>query len=235
VSDTADHDGPPDGAEQPAPEPQGVPENNAPNPDPSPKPNEDKQLDAVDKAMVRWTRAVGVFTGVLAIVGVVQSWAFIQSERAALYVNVEAIIPNPIVADKPITVAITVFNKGRSQAFITDGRAELGFYYYDIPDKPTFKKPIYPLNGPIPSDKGYRHWQIGPSDVLNWAQVEEIEIGRTKVAVFGYVTYVDDFTMFGPRSVGFCGIYDSKPEQQKNILPVPPFSECGKPAYVYYK
>ena len=92
--------------------------------------------------MLRWTGVVGIFTGVLAIVGVVQSWAFIQSERAALYVNIETIIPNPVVADKPITVAITVFNKGHAQAFITDGRAKVGFFYFDIPDKPALRNPL---------------------------------------------------------------------------------------------
>src|SRR5579864_3230438 len=93
--------------------------------------------------IIRFAWWLAAFTLTLAVVGFIQSWAFIQSERAALYVNIEGIIPNPIAADKTITVAITVFNKGRSQAFITDGRAEVGFYYFDIPDKPTFKKTAY--------------------------------------------------------------------------------------------
>jgi hypothetical protein len=183
--------------------------------------------------IIRFAWWLAAFTFSLAVVTLLQSLAFIQSERAVVYVNIEAIIPNPVVADKPISVAITVFNKGHSQAFITDGRAEVGFYYFDIPDKPTFKKTAYNLSGPIPSDRGYRHWQIGPSEVLNWAQVGEIESGRAKVAVFGYVTYVDDFTIFGPRSVGFCGTYEA--QQGNDILPEPPFLECQKPGYIYYK
>lgn len=155
--------------------------------------SEEKRRDQDEKALrgfgkrtfrhpdriIRFTWWVAAFTCGLVCVGFIQAWAFIQSERAALYVNIEAIIPNPVVADKTVTVAITVFNKGHAQAFITDGRAEVGFYYFEIPDKPTFKKPTYSLNGPIPSDRGYRHWQLGPSEVLNWAQVEEIEAGRT--------------------------------------------------------
>ena len=44
-------------------------------PDPSP-----------DRSMVRWTRAVGIFTFALAVVAALQFWAFVQSERAFLSV-----------------------------------------------------------------------------------------------------------------------------------------------------
>ena len=161
--------------------------------------------------------------------GGIQAWAFIQSERAAVYVRVEKIIPTPIVADKPLFMAMTVLNNGNSQAIITEGIMQLSFYY-DMPDKPSFLKTAFDLTGVIPAH-GTRFWQLGPSEVLNWAQVGEIESGKMKVVVFGFVSYVDDFTIFGPHRVGFCGIY----EPNQSVLPLPPLSECNKPAYVYYK
>jgi hypothetical protein len=234
LDDTPDHDGPAKGAEKPAPQPQGIPKADAPDAKPSAAKNDGQRDDALDRAMVHWTRIVGLFTIVLAGIGGIQSWAFIQSERAAVYVNIETIIPSPLIADKPVFVAVTVFNNGRSQAFITEGITQLSFYY-KIPDKPEFLKTAFNMTGAIPSQGGHRLWQLGPSEPLNWATVGEIESGNAKIVVFGKLAYVDDFTIFGPHRIGFCGIYDSQSERAKNILPVPPFSECEKPAYVYYK
>jgi hypothetical protein len=50
--------------------------------------------------MVRFTWWVATFTFCLACVAFIQAWAFVQSERAAIYVQINGINPLPIIPDK---------------------------------------------------------------------------------------------------------------------------------------
>jgi hypothetical protein len=179
--------------------------------------------------MALWTKVVGIFTGVLVVVGCVQACSFIQSERASVYVNIEQI--SQIAADKPISASLTFINAGRSQAFITKGKATLSFFY-KVPDQPPLKDIPFNLAGAIPA-QGTRYWPVGPSkEPLNWAQVDEIETGRMKIYIYGYASYTDDFTVFGPRTIGFCGVYSPGTQTMAQI---PPFDECPNTNYVYYR
>jgi hypothetical protein len=69
--------------------------------------------------MLRWTRVVDFFTAMLVVVGGIQAWAFIQSERATLAIikfRVDAYPPTP---EDPFTVILTIKNGGKSAATIT--------------------------------------------------------------------------------------------------------------------
>jgi hypothetical protein len=90
--------------------------------------------NALDRAMVRWTSVVGVFTFVLAIVGGIQAWAFIQSERAEIFPEVESVAP--FEADKSPMVTLSTWNTGRSQAFITEIKVK--GWFGDLSDSPDY-------------------------------------------------------------------------------------------------
>ena len=118
LAEPANHSHRPEGAHEPAPEP--VQDHNAPvsRPRPNGSEHEEKPSAPFNTSMLNWTRVVGVFTAVLAIVGGIQAWAFIQSERSFLYFQVDGISPFPIPADKPLSVGIGVINTGRAQAIL---------------------------------------------------------------------------------------------------------------------
>ena len=106
------------------------------------------------------------------------------------------------------------------------------FFSYDLPEKPSFAEGAFKIVGIIPA-QGSRYWDFGPADKpLNWAQADEIQRGKAKLYIFGYVSYTDNFWFLGSHTVGFCGAYNP------NAVPIgvrtPPLNECGNSNYVYY-
>jgi hypothetical protein len=199
-----------------------------------PDAHERKQHQTLERAMVRWTRYVGIFTGVLAIVGAFQVWAFIQSERAALYPYFDRIDPTPVVADQPIAIDVSIVNNGPVQAFFSEARVAVLAGTF-LPNKPDFSKSKFVVSGVIPPH-GTRSFRAGPVDqAFNGGQINDINRGSAHLWVYGYVRFTDDFSLFGPKTVGFCGIY--LPPQEASIAkpPGPPIAECENPNYVYYK
>ena len=96
MDETPDKGNPAERADEPAPAPEPVPENHAPNPNQRADEGERDEAPAddgstnfpppanpFDTSMLRWTRIVGFFTAVLALVGISQKWAFIQKGKAA--------------------------------------------------------------------------------------------------------------------------------------------------------
>jgi hypothetical protein len=184
--------------------------------------------------IARFTFWVATFTFVLAGVSLIQVWAFIQSERAAIYPYVDRIDPTPVVSDQPIAIDVTIINNGRAQAFFSEARVAV-WAGTSLPNKPDFSKATFVVSGVIPP-QGRRHVRFGPvEEAFNWAQIKEIDNGTAKLWVYGYVTFTDDFSLFGAKSVGFCGIY--LPPKLANIAkpPGPPIADCLDPNYVYYK
>jgi hypothetical protein len=63
----------------------GPPKHRFPDPqEQAPAPEKNENPSDSDGAIRFWTAVVGLFTGILAIVGGLQFWAFVQSERAFL-------------------------------------------------------------------------------------------------------------------------------------------------------
>jgi hypothetical protein len=112
------HYRPVDGTKAPAPDSKPVPKNDTPNLNQTPAKTETKETagnENFDVAMLRWTRVVGLFTAVLAIVGAVQAWSFIQSERAYLTVTNPSFIDG-FVPNKQMVLMFLIKNTGRSPA-----------------------------------------------------------------------------------------------------------------------
>jgi hypothetical protein len=47
----------------------------------------EEEMSRAERGMLYWSRVVGVFTAVLAVIGLFQAYAFIESERAFLVIN----------------------------------------------------------------------------------------------------------------------------------------------------
>jgi hypothetical protein len=231
LEDATGQSGPADGANQPLPSPEGVPENHAPYADHSSaeSKHQPEPSSPFDIAMLRWTRVVAVFTAVLACVGGIQAWAFMQSERASLYVNINSIDPSPILPARPFSVRMTIVNTGRAQAFIVEQKVKI-WVGLNLPEKPDLTDIKYTVRGPVPAG-GSRYLVNGPlSPTLTGFQIEDIGRGLLKFYIFGYVKFTDDFTFFGPHTIGFCAIYDPAGKSPDGGLPI---NQCDNPNYTY--
>jgi hypothetical protein len=179
--------------------------------------------------IIRFTWWVAAFTFCLACVGMIQAWAFIQSERASLYVNINSIEPSPILPARPFSVRMTVVNTGRSQAFIVEQKVKI-WVGLNLPEWPDLSDIKYTVSGPVPAG-GSRFLVAGPmSPTLTGFQIEDIGRGLLKFYIFGYVKFTDDFSFFGPHTIGFCGIYDPVVKSTDGGLSL---SQCDNPNYTY--
>jgi hypothetical protein len=179
--------------------------------------------------ITRFTWWVSIFTGCLFATSLIQALAFIQSERSSIYLSIEQIDPYPIPEDKPFSVVISAINAGRAQAFIAEAKAKV-WVGKSLPENPNYADVEFSTRGAVPA-QGRRYLQIGPlQPTLNWAQIGDIERGALKLYVFGYARYTDDFSVFGDRTIGFCGVYNPSRQRSATSLPM---DECDSSKYVY--
>jgi hypothetical protein len=180
--------------------------------------------------MVRFTWWVAAFTFCLVCVGFIQAWAFIQSERASLYVNILNIDPFPIEPARPFSIRLSVTNTGRSQAIIVEQKTKV-WVSLNLPEKPDLADVKFKVVGGLVPAGGTRFLINGPlSPTLTGFQIEDIGRGLLKLYIFGYVKLTDDFSVFGVRTLGFCGIYDPFAKSTDNGIPV---NQCDNPNYSY--
>jgi hypothetical protein len=228
---TSDQDSPSERANEPASATRPTPESNAP--DASPRPQESKgeeRTSQFDLAMLKRTRVVAIFTVVLAGVGGIQAWAFIQSERASLYVNILSIEPSPVQPLRPFSIRLSITNTGRSQAFIVEAKPK-AWVSLSLPEKPDLTDVKFSAVGaPVPAG-GTRFIVNGPlSPTLTGFQIEDIGRGVLRLYIFGYVKFTDDFSVFGARTLGFCGIYNPFVKSTDGGISI---TQCDNPNYTY--
>ncbi|HWY61160.1 MAG TPA: hypothetical protein VNW15_04610 [Rhizomicrobium sp.] len=167
-----------------------------------------------DDPVARLTGYIACLTLVLAIVGVIQAWAFIQSERAFVFESLENITPFPLIHDQPLTVSISVQNAGRTEAEITGAN-----FTYLVTDKALPPKPAYVNGGSnalpheIAAGATYRGSFLPqafdgkvrasfPQEAIN-----KIISGEIQVYIFGWIKYRDTFSIFGSKETAFCGMF----------------------------
>lgn len=206
------HYRPVDGTKAPAPDSKPVPKNDTPNLNQTPAKTETKETagnENFDVAMLRWTRVVGLFTAVLAIVGAVQAWSFIQSERAYLTVTNPSFIDG-FVPNKQMVLMFLIKNTGRSPAELRNVAVT------------TKEKLIYPLKYDKMFEIGASPVAVGASEpyiykglnekgdpfLMSEATISGVNSGNIKLYVFGFADYVDDFSVFGSRRSYFCYLYN---------------------------
>jgi hypothetical protein len=179
--------------------------------------------------MVRWTSAVGLFTGVLALLAALQLWAFVQSERAFLSVAGISIDGGllPKAGDPSYRVTMQVRNAGRNTAFVD--RLLLDEAYgptQPMPQQPEYKdEPRLGVPPPIPADT-----TVPANDHMQRSytqdEIDRIKAGTSRLSLFGYIKYTDELWLFGNKTTGFCFVYSSIDAQ---------WTTCPERDYTYVK
>jgi len=159
--------------------------------------------------MVRFTWWVAVFTGCLFCTALIQAWAFIQSERAALSL-IEPVIERGLVSPAPFVFFYKLRNSGRSMAIVTNIAIYIG----------SDEKSHAP-----PQAEKYAATTIGPGEsslnifepklpgnapyIFTEAQIAAIKSGTIPLKAWGTFRYEDEFTVLGPKEVEFCYVYEA--------------------------
>ena len=189
----------------------------------------------MEKKRLDW---VALFTLMLVIVVFLQLYTYTATERAVVTIaDIQFKGKNNPTVGQPLTAVIDVKNSGRSTAFITRAR----FYSRLVFKQPFPSRPEYPefakvtnsaVNGPLVAqeidqvffrlDNAHRTTG-GPFDAPS---ITEIEQGRMKIYVFGYIRYLDAYSVFGwpEHQTGFCSHYDPSAGM---------FLTCDEDAYAY--
>lgn len=223
-------------AHKPAPSPQTIPKNNTPNAHPNAQSSDAKKNppdDKLDLGMLRWTRVVGIFTTVLAIIGFIQAWSFIQNEHAFLSITAVDLEGGQIIAEKPVAVGISIKNSGRSPAAVTN---------FNVMLHVAANLPAAPLYGPMADEVAVPPIVGGgiirrtvkfpkpdkTSTSLGEDQVLKINSGELFLYIYGFVQYEDDFSWFRDRRLGYCVTYNPKGAPNLSL-----FDTCKEKAYTY--
>lgn len=173
-----------------------------------------------------WTRVVGTFTAVLAAVAVIQALAFIATERAFV-IETFRLGEHGIAVGEPLQVIADVGNTGRGPAYITEVNLT-PLFATKLPAIPEYQ-PQYTQTGGSIGSGGTRSFWFNQPDLVDEFNFNGIKDGSLKLFAFGYIRFSDEFSFFGPRTIGFCVVYDPQNGSVSNS-----FSDCqGTTNYVY--
>lgn len=190
---------------------------------------------SVAAAPARWLyqlSPIEKLTFVLCIVGGLQFWSFVESERAFVFPSTVGFV-GLASADisQPIILDLELSNYGRSQARV--GKLVAFVTTDPLGQEPNYETPrrverAYP---PVPSNG-----KIGEElNFYNWAKptAEQVRDGALPFHIFGRVLYEDDyskllgFSFFGERHSDFCFVYVvNKTDLSKSL-----FRNCPEPKY----
>jgi hypothetical protein len=171
--------------------------------------------------MVRFTWWVATFTFCLAFTAAIQTWAFIQSERAFVSPIAMRFIP-AFPQSKIASFTIEIKNSGRSTASVRHSAYTITPKLPENADIPELVELAFPpvvAGGVISSEI-----KVGPlaDDVIK-------EFSGTEVFyIYGIIDYVDDFSVFGNKRDGWCYIY-----KVGSNASLSQFDTCNNPKYTY--
>jgi hypothetical protein len=180
----------------------------------------------------KFTFAVAIFTAVMSIATCVQVWAFIQSERAFVFM-LSPQFDGDFGPNKALILRSAIKNGGRSTGFITDFNINLKFIALkdSLPPEPSYKKGGGAAPAAVPPGEAgivsedFEGPNGAPHLVLTPADAESITSRAIKLYIVGFITYTDDFSVFGDRITGFCYQFDgASPNNLKT---------CTERAYTY--
>ena len=178
---------------------------------------------------VRWLcnlKPIELFTAVLCLVGGIQAWAFIQSERAFVFPShLEFVEPPAISESLPILLSLDMRNSGRSVAQVSRMVVAVT---HQLPPTPNYEKgldrtevafPPVPGNGQTTQQLYFKEWAA--------QTFREVQNGSRAFYLFGNVIYSDDYWLLGTRSSRFCFVYvANKSDPSKGN-----FRNCTEPQY----
>lgn len=183
--------------------------------------------------IARWTRVLGWWTRWMVIVGLItasilflQTYAFIQSERASLVVG-HFSFPNGLVPNKQTTMAYHIENSGKSTAKIDNVSINVkGELVYPLEYAPIVE--LAPTQIPAGGNEEYIYQGLNADNsphIMTQATVDAINRSDIKYYVYGFVDYEDDFWIIGSKRSYFC--FRFAPE--RSSLAVSAFGGCPIP------
>ena len=179
----------------------------------------------VDDPITLFTAVLTAFTGVLMMVGALQAWAFVVSERAFLTVGNFTL---SIVPDAPLAAVFLVKNTGKSVGSVIDFNIA---FSKSLAPKPDYAKPlsgmyIGPILPGVDNPQIYRPNNNAPLWKLTQTELDDIKSGKQQLFIFGFLRYSDDFWLFRDKVTGFCYLLNPS-------TPGLAFETCNNPAYTY--
>jgi hypothetical protein len=171
----------------------------------------------------------------LVAVGGLQVWSFVESERAALTINLTGIEGEKLAVGKPIVVQVSIENSGKGIAFFQDGAVDTRTSQL-IPEKPQYLMGTFDVQGPIAAGATVSGTvavknHLGNIAILTQPVVDDLNGGAHTAFAYGYIRYNDGFSklpFFGSKAIYFCG----RMVTNGGLAPVT-FNGCGNPAYVH--
>lgn len=176
--------------------------------------------------IVGLTGWIAVFSLVLAVTGVLQFLAYIQSQRAF----VAAATTNFATELVPGTTYLSMFlgfqNSGRSTAFVKELSVAITHNLTPEPQYFQTRKIAFP---PVVAGGVSRR---ASKFETGWSQetIDKITSGALNFYIYGVIKYTDGYNIFGPSITGFCFAY--VPSVSGNTAA---FETCEEPAYTYTK
>ena len=175
------------------------------------------------------------FTFLLLIVGAVQAWAFVQSERASLTLSATQFSAG-LAAGKPFMITFEVKNGGKSTAQIDKFQPVTYFAFGNkrLPPMPQYGQSAeVAMSQILPGGNNRIVLRVREPIknellILTKDVADGIANGTIGLYLFGRVVYKDDYSrVFGTHVLGYCFWYD--PNTTDSIR----FPSCDEPAYTY--
>ena len=178
----------------------------------------------------KWNEPVVWFTAVLAIFALIQTIAFVQSERAFVAPTSTDFAVEVIPGIKLLPMLFEIKNSGKSTATIDEVSIAIT---HDLPNPreyPTARQFAFPPIVPGGTSKRVLRFETG------WGEktISEVKSGARKFYLFGFIRYHDEMNqvipLLGNRETGFCFVYVPTGGIRDAI-----FETCKELPYTYAK
>jgi hypothetical protein len=139
----------------------------------------------------------------------------------------------PVIGDRQPIIRILIQNGGREEAIVSGGNISTKITKGPLPAKPDYAPVSASFRTIIPANTTFastlRLNDNGKPAIIETPSANAINSGDAKWWIFGYITYEDRFSIFGPTTTGFCEVYDPLNDPAKDAM----FDSCGSDAFNY--
>jgi hypothetical protein len=200
----------------------------------------EQEMTRAERGMLCWTKIVGVFTAVIAIIGGFQWYAFVESERAFLVVTgIHYVGGEPTSGPGGYNMLIIIKNVGKHVATDAHMIVTPGFFIVnkELAEEPTYDSahsivkvipPITPFSDLILTATA--NVPDAPDPMTAEQRLSGVLHGDIPVRIWGLVEYNKGYPSWHSGQTGFCFEYipaDKRFSQQQR------FQVCQKQKYTY--
>jgi hypothetical protein len=179
---------------------------------------------------------VAYFTGLLVIVGAIQVWTFIVTERALVTPSKVSLDTTRLAANRPLVINIEVKNSGHTAAFVIDTNITALWTPNELPAKPAYQpmRKMLVVGPMVPGEPNRINFRASAADgapvIISPALVTAIEAGQTRLYVIGFIRYYDGYVFnLLSHTTGFCFGYNPSADDPSYGM----WENCGNNHYEY--